>query len=306
MTLLDKVTSANASSFEEKMQSMFNWDGWDSIDAPLISSLFVILLLAVLGTIIGIKARVGLKNKTYLQKPKGLMHLAEIYHETCSSFAAGQMGEDKVVWGGFFFTLMAYLFLAFIISLFGLPSLVDWLACPLSLAVIMFTIIQAKGLKYSKFAYFKRFTEPIFVFLPINLITFWTPLISTTMRMFGNCLSGTILIGLLQWALSNLSSTILSVVGVSGIIGSTSSSWYTFWNDPVSWTGIFLAPIPIGILQIYFSLFSGFIQTLVFSSLTAIWISQEYPEKAPSKEEKEEPVTLVKQQVEDAKPLIAE
>ena len=285
MVILDKVTSANASSFAEKVEAMFHWDGWDSIDAPLITSLIVMLILAILGTIIGIKARIGLKKKTYLQKPKGLMHLAEIYHDTCNSFASSNMGEDKVIWGGFFFTLLAYLFLAFTISLFGLPSLVDWLACPLSLAIIMFVLIQMKGIQYSKFGYFKRFTEPIFVFLPINMITFWAPIISTTMRMFGNALSGTVLIGLLQWALAGASSSMLSGVGDLAIIGSTTSSWYSFWNDPVGWTGIFIAPLPIGVLQAYFSLFSGFVQTLVFASLTAIWISQEYPEKPASKEE---------------------
>ena len=47
-----------------------------------------------------------------------------------------------------------------------------------------------------------------------------------------------------------------------------------------AWTGIFLAPIPMGILNLYFSLFSGFVQTLVFCSLNAIWISNERPEEA--------------------------
>lgn len=41
---------------------------------------------------------------------------------------------------------------------------------------------------------------------------------------------------------------------------------------------IILGPILIGVFNLYFGLFSGFIQTLVFSSLNAVWISQEMPE----------------------------
>jgi len=46
-----------------------------------------------------------------------------------------------------------------------------------------------------------------------------------------------------------------------------------------NWNEIFLAPIPTAILHAYFDLFSGFIQTVVFISLTAIFIGQEIPEE---------------------------
>jgi hypothetical protein len=49
----------------------------------------------------------------------------------------------------------------------------------------------------------------------------------------------------------------------------------------------------------YFSLFSGFIQTLVFSSLSAIWISQEMPEPEPEKKEDVLPAS-------EARPLVIE
>jgi F-type H+-transporting ATPase subunit a len=90
----------------------------------------------------------------------------------------------------------------------------------------------------------------------------WTPIISTAMRMLGNAFSGTIIIGLVQWALSNASSAFCQ---------SSLSTSATYW------TSIFLAPIPMGILNIYFSLFSGFVQTLVFATLSALWIAQEMP-----------------------------
>jgi F0F1-type ATP synthase membrane subunit a len=113
------------------------------------------------------------------------------------------------------------------------------------------------------------------------------------MRLFGNCLSGTILVGLVQWALSSASSGIFEAFGVVGTIGTSS-----FWNNP-GWTSIFLAPGPVGVFNSYFSLFSGFIQTLVFSSLSAIWISQEMPEPEPEKKEDVLPAS-------EARPLVIE
>ena len=86
------------------MESMFHWDGWASIDAPLVSSLFVMLLLAVIGVVVGVRARIALKNKEYLQKPKGIMFFAELYYNMCNNFASSNMGETHTEWGGYFWT----------------------------------------------------------------------------------------------------------------------------------------------------------------------------------------------------------
>ena len=270
---------------QARLESMFEWRGADSIDAPLLSSLLIMAVLLVIGAIIGIRATIGLKKKEYLKKPKGILFLAELYYDMCQSFVGSNMGGSAKGYGGYFWTLFAYLFISFIFSLFGLPSVVDWLAVPLGLAIIMFVIIQAVAIKYQHFGYFHRYIEPIPVFLPINLITMWSPIISTTMRMFGNCLAGSVIIGLIQWALSNASNAIFGMMGVNGFIGSNLESYWNMWPY---WTGVFLAPIPMGVLNLYFSLFSGFVQTLVFASLTALWIAQERPlVEIPANKEKD-------------------
>lgn len=259
---------------QARLESMFEWHGADSIDAPLLSSLLIMAVLIIVGAIVGIRATIGLKKKEYLKRPKGILFFAELYYDMCQGFVGSNMGESAKGYGGYFWTLFAYLFISFIFSIFGLPSVVDWLAVPLSLAIIMFVIIQAVAIKYQHFGYFHRYIEPIPVFLPINLITMWSPIISTTMRMFGNCLAGSVIIGLIQWALANASNAIFGAMGVTGFIGTNLESYWNLWPH---WTGIFLAPIPMGILNLYFSLFSGFVQTLVFASLTALWIAQERP-----------------------------
>lgn len=255
-------------TYQDRLSHFFDW----SIDAPLYSSLLVMLILLVLGIFIGIKAKRAYRRKDYLRRPKGLLFFAEEYEKVCEHFVVGSMGETSLPWAGFFWTLFAYLFIAFNWGLLGLPTIIDWLAAPLGLAIVMFLLIQITALRYQHLHYFHRYVEPFKIWLPINLLTMWSPIISTTIRMFGNCLAGTIIIGLVQWALSLASTSLLSFFHLAGPMGGL-----VYFNQFPYWTGIFLAPIPMGILNLYFSLFSGFVQTLVFGSLTALWIAQEKP-----------------------------
>lgn len=258
--------------FNYKIAHFFDWN----IDAPLYTSLIVMIVLIVLGVIIGIKATYGLKKKKYLQEPKGFMLLVEIYYEFIDKFTKDKMGPTKDAWAGYFFTLFAYLFLAFNISLFGIPSVIDWLAAPLSLSIVMFTMIQVTALRYQHLHYFHRYVEPFAIFLPVNLITMWSPIISTSMRLFGNCLAGSIIIGLVQWALGGATDAIFNLFGLADM---AYANYWPSWDvsHNYAWTSIWLSPIFAGVLNLYFSLFSSAIQTLVFASLSALWIAQEMP-----------------------------
>lgn len=263
-------------NLEERLKDMLIFD-WDHLNGPLFSSLLLIVVLLIIGIIIGAKARKAIKNEDYKHAPKGLLFWADAYYDYVTNFTVSNMGNSSKIWGGYFWTLFAYLFLAFNVSLLGVPSVMDWLPGPLCLSVIMFAWIHIIAIKYQHWAYFKRYTDPIAIFLPINLVTMWSPIISTTMRMFGNALAGTVIITLIQWATSSLSATMFSAMGASLEIQGVTGSWSNWWNSFPYWTGTILSPIPMGVLNIYFSLFSGFIQTTVFASLTALWIAQEKP-----------------------------
>ena len=43
--------------------------------------------------------------------------------------------------------------------------------------------------------------------------------------------------------------------------------------------GLILAPIPMGILNLYFGLFSAYVQTTVYAFLCALWFAAERPEE---------------------------
>lgn len=233
------------------------FDHFFDLDIPgeVISSLICMLIIVILSIIIAIKAHFA----DPLKKPKGILHLAEIGVNYFDGFVKDITGAAMPNFGGFIMGVACYLFLAFIFGLTGLPSPVTYMAVPLSLGLTTFLLIHLISAKYTKWGYFKRYIDPIPVFLPVNLLSMWAPLLSLTLRLFGNAIAG--------WAL-------LTIVEVS--LRDLSASLFSFIQS--DWNQVFLAPIPLAILHAYFDLFSGLIQTVVFISLTAIFIGQEIPE----------------------------
>ena len=113
----------------------------------------------------------------------------------------------------------------------------------------------------NKWKYFKRYIEPIPILLPINLLSMWAPLLSLSLRLFGNALAGFTLMSIIYYALGNLSTLIFGMFIPSG------------------WASIILPPFITPVLHLYFDVFSGVIQTLIFVMLTMIFIAQEDPEE---------------------------
>ena len=215
----------------------------------------ICLVLIILFIIVGIKAKLA----DPLKRPKGLLLIAEMCVEKLDNFVKETMGEGFDNFGGFLLGLIPTLFLSFIIGITGLPTPMTNLAVPFTFALVTFLLIHATSVRYTKLKYFKRFVDPIPVFLPMNLLSMWAPLLSMTLRMFGNAVVGWVLLGLLNTGLENLSATLFSFV-------------------PAGPNSIFLVPILTPLLHAYFDLFSGFVQTMVFVFLTALFIAQERPE----------------------------
>ena len=221
----------------------------------VIVALGIISVLIILAIIVGILA----KRANPLKRPKGLLKLVEWAVEKLDAFAIDTMGPGFDNFGGILLGIIPFMFISFTIGITGLPTPMNSLAVPLSLALVTFILIHFTSIRFTHFRYFKRYVEPFAVFLPINLLSMWAPLLSMTLRMFGNAIVCWDLLGLLNGALESLSSTIFSFMG-SGL----SSIW--------------LVPIFTPLLHAYFDLFSGFVQTMVFVFLTVLFVSQERPD----------------------------
>ncbi len=231
-------------------------DTSSGLSGETISSLFVVGILCLLSFYIAIRARFA----NPLKKPKGILFLAEVGVTFFDNLVENLMGRRYRGFGGFILAIACYLFIAFIWGLTGLPSPVTYLATPLSLGLITFVCIHGNAIRFNKFRYFKRYIEPVPVFLPVNLISMWAPLLSLTMRLFGNALAGWTLMTLLYSALKSLSNKIFSFI-------------------PDGYGASILPPFITPALHAYFDLFSGLIQTVVFLFLSMIFIANEGPEE---------------------------
>lgn len=220
------------------------------------TSMIVMLIMIILAIYIGIRAHFH----DPLKKPKGMLLIAEMGVTFFEDFAEGLLGRRFRMFGGYLMAIGVYLFLAFIFGLTGLPSPMTTLSVPLSLGLSTFILIHATAAKYNKIRYFKRYVEPLPFFLPVNLISMWAPLLSLTLRLFGNALSGFVIMNIVYYALQNLSAMVFAAI-----------------EAPLN--EVFIAPFIAWILHLYFDLFSGFIQTTVFLSLTAIYVGQETPDE---------------------------
>ena len=229
-----------------------------SVAPEVISSIIVMGIIMILAIIVGIQAHF----QDPLKKPKGLLLIAEIGVKFFDSFVEGLAGQKLAGFGGVVMCAAVYLFIAFIFGLTGLPSPITYMAIPLSLGLSTFMLIHATAIKYNKFRYFKRYIEPVPVFLPVNLISMWAPLLSLTLRIFGNAISGFVIMSIIYAGLETASASIFAAL--ESTIG--------------EWNQVFLAPLVTWVFHLYFDLWAGFIQTTVFLSLTAIYVGQEIPE----------------------------
>ena len=227
------------------------------ISGETLSSLLLVGVICLLCIYIAIRARFA----DPLKKPKGILFLAEVGVTFFDGLVVSIMGKRFQGFGGFIMAVAVYLFMAFVWGLTGLPSPIVYLATPLSLGLVTFVLIHATSVRYKGFRYFKRYIDPIPVFLPINLISMWAPLLSLTMRLFGNALAG--------WTIMTL---------IYSVVGSIGDSICTYAEQTLHAGGI-IAPFITPVLHAYFDLFSGLIQTVVFLFLSMIFISNEGPEE---------------------------
>lgn len=134
------------------------------------------------------------------------------------------------------------------------------LSVTLAWALVTTGMVWVNNIKNFGFkAWLKGFTEPIVVMTPMNIISEIASPLSLAFRHFGNVAGGSVLTALIYSALGALSGILFG--WIPGIIGTIP---------------FFQAGIP-AVLSIYFDLFSGFVQALVFSLLTMVYVSAACP-----------------------------
>lgn len=144
--------------------------------------------------IIAIIARIQLKR--FKEVPKGFQNTIESVIEMFENFASDSLGEHTMYIAPWFFTVFVFLLFSALFSIFGMraPS-ADW-ATTFAFALATFILMIYMGVKHQKGTYIKSFFEPHFIFFPLNLIGELAKPVSLSFRLFGNMLSGTIILTL--------------------------------------------------------------------------------------------------------------
>ena len=221
----------------------------------------IILETLILGIGIVLISR-KLDHTDPLQEPKGIVAPVLLGVTMVHNTVKDNVGEkiaDKLT--PYIILLWVYIFFSNIISLFGISSPTSNLSVTLFLAFVTWLLIQIVEFKYGGVkAYFHSFLEPLPVMLPMNILGKFSTMISMSLRLFGNILCGGIMMQLIYSFCQYLSNTIAGWFGATGNV----------FN--------FLAPVITPILHAYFDLFAGFIQTLVFITLTVVLIGNDIPE----------------------------
>lgn len=220
----------------------------------LIVSLLVMLIIAIIAIILGC----AIKKADPKKPTKGLAFLAETIVSHADDKIIDTLGTAYLKFTPYLVFLLLYVPISFTISLFGLASPMTYFTIPLCLAFVSWLGIQLSAIHYQKIEYLKGFTSPLPtwlpVFVPINILSKLSPLLSLSIRLFGNAVAGYILMWLVYWGTGMLSEAILSIEGFN-IIGMVIAPW----------------------LHAYFDAFGAFIQTTIFTTLTMLLIATEIP-----------------------------
>ena len=271
------------------------------ITQTTVSSLIVTVLLIV----------ACIKLGSNLQKrPTGVQVLVEKGVSMIYDLTASAMGEHNIGWAPFMGTIFLSSICGSLIGLTGfLRSVTADLSCTLTWSIMVSVLIWYNNIKNNGFVgWLKGFTEPVVVMTPMNIVSEIAQPISMAFRHFGNVAGGGVITSIIYTAFAMLSSLVLNLIAANGVVVSIVLLAVAVALYVLTWkkgklglkiltllsgvlglfgllqaTGI-LSGVPVlafgipALLSCYFDLFSGFVQALVFTLLSMVYISGSLPE----------------------------
>ena len=271
------------------------------ITQTTISSLVITVLLCVACVLLG----KGLKKRpdgkqVLVEKGIGMMH----------GMVIDTMGKHNAHWTPFIIVLFLSSICGSLIGMTGfLRSTTADLSTTLTWSIMVSVLIWYNNIKHNGFVgWLKGFTEPVLVMTPMNIISEIAQPVSMAFRHFGNVAGGGVITSILYTALATLSALILNLIASSGvavaivlfavgvglfILGMKKQKLgLKILSIVFAVLGILgamqaqgiLSDVPIfqfgipAVLSIYFDVFSGFVQALVFSLLSMVYIASACPD----------------------------
>ena len=228
--------------------------------------------------------------------------VAEMGYNAIVNFVRGNMGPEFDRYIPLVCTIFITSVISNLISLLGIWSPTADLMTELAWALVVFVLITYHKIKASGIVgYLRGFLDPIFILLPINVMSECFTPISMACRHFGNILSGTVISALISAALTAASNALFGALGsslviavivtvlglVPAVIGFRQKkkrllipgavvailgvlAILTNLGAAYPWLTLGIPAIP----SLYFDWFSGCIQAFIFCTLTTLFIKQ--------------------------------
>ena len=271
------------------------------ITQTTVSFLVVTVLLITASIVLG---------RNLQKRPTGIQVLVEKGVEMIYNLTTSAMGAHNANWAPFMGTIFLCSICGSLIGLTGfLRSATADLSCVLVWAIMVSVIIWYNNIKHNGFVgWLKGFAEPIVVMTPMNIISEIAQPISMAFRHFGNVAGGGVISSIIYTAFALVSTLVLNLIAGCGwlmgvilmavgvglwILGMKKHKLALKILAVVSFVlGIFgllqslgiLSGVPIlafgipAVLSCYFDLFSGFVQALVFTLLSMVYIAGSLPD----------------------------
>lgn len=222
-----------------------------TISPAVVNIVIITIVLSIIFIVLGKKA----EKADYRKRPKGILHLAEIYVETIDNLTKQTMGEANFAFAPYMGSLFLLLIVSNLSGLLGFtPPTTDY-NVTLGLALITFFLTEYNAIKFNGIGNFlKGFFSPIPLLAPLNVLNEFANPVSMSFRLFGNMIGGAILMSLIYGAFSGLKKLLTPLI--------------TPW------------------LHGYFDVFSGVLQAFVFVMLTMVYMGGAIGDREPVEKEK--------------------
>lgn len=265
------------------------------ITQTTVSSFLVMVALCVAGILLG---------RNLQKRPSRRQVLVEKGVSTLYGMVEDTMGKHNSYWTPYIGALFLSSICGSYIGMTGIfRSATADLSTTVTWALMTSFLCWGCSIRANGFVgWLKGFTEPIVVMTPMNIVSEIAQPISMAFRHFGNIAGGGVLTSLLYTALATGSAAVLGLVGQSIpvaaavlVIGVVLLAYGVrnkklvgkIFGIVFAATGLLsllgLTGVPYlevgvpGILSLYFDIFSGGVQALVFSLLTMVYVGNACP-----------------------------
>ena len=209
-----------------------------SLPDYFIASLAIMIVIIIFSIVIGHIV----DNLDAKAKPNKFMTAVISFVEMMNNFVKETVGKHWKFLTPIVISIALYIFISNISGVIGVPSPTRFTTIAFSLSIIAFVVVQMMGFVSQGFRSLLGLFQPFAPMFPLNLMSEVTPILSMALRLFGNIVSGTVILTLI----------------------------YKF----TGWASLIIAPP----LHLVFDIAFGLIQTVVFVLLIVIFSSNKVAE----------------------------